>query len=112
MSHIVAGRFDNPLEADAALADLHRSGFRAGEYESFYVTPPGQHASYPIGGDSHSDAGARWAGWGALAGAGLGAVIGAIIGAIVTGGENVTAVLLGAGLCAYVGSFIGTMSKV
>ncbi|MGE5640727.1 MAG: hypothetical protein ACM30H_11605 [Clostridia bacterium] len=112
MSHIVAARFENPLEADAALAELPRAGFRIGEYESFYVTPPGQHGTMPIGGDSHSDAGARWAHWGAVAGALIGAIAGAVLGAVVTGGENLIAVLLAAGLGAYIGSFIGTMSKV
>ena len=112
MSHIVAGRFDNPIEADAALVDLQRAGFRVGEYESFYVTPPGQHARLSIGGDVHSDAGSRFAGWGAIAGAAIGAVVGAVLGAVVTGGENLIVVLLAAGLGAYVGSFVGTMSKV
>ncbi len=109
MSRIVAGRFDNPLEADAALAELARTGFRSGEYESFYVTPPGQHGTFPLGGDADSDAGAVKAGWGGLIGAGLGAVAGAIIMAVVTGGQTLIPVLLGAGICAYVGSFIGSV---
>ncbi|MBV8032113.1 MAG: hypothetical protein JO035_11445 [Betaproteobacteria bacterium] len=112
MSRIVAGRFENPLAADAALADLQRAGFRNGEYESFYVTPPGQHGAHPIGGDSHSDAGARTAGLGAVAGAVLGALAGAIVAAVATGGEQIIPVLLAAGLCAYVGSFMGTVLKL
>lgn len=111
MSHIVAARFDNPLEADAALADLQRAGFRSGEYESFYVAPPGQHAATPIGGDSHSDAGARFAGWGAAGGAVLGALVLAILAAVVTGGQNLIAVLLAGGVGAYVGSFMGGMLR-
>src|SRR3954470_20479780 len=109
MSRIVAARFENPLEADAALAELQRVGFRVGEFESFYVAPPGQHARYPIGGDSDSDEGSKKAHWGAALGAGLGAAIGAVIGAVITGGHGIVAILLGAGLCAYIGSFIGTM---
>ncbi len=111
MSRIVAGRFENPLEADAALAELGHIGFRTGEYESFYVTPPGQHGTFPVGGDSHSDAGAVKAGWGALAGAALGALAGAIIMAVVTGGQSLVPILLGAGICAYVGSFIGSIAQ-
>ena len=112
MSKIVAGRFQNTVEADAALAALQREGFRSGEFESFYVGPPGQNAEFPIGGDQHADRGARKASWGAVAGAALGAVIGAAAGAVTSGEFGVVAILLGAGLGAYIGSFAGSMSKM
>jgi hypothetical protein len=112
MSKIVAGRFKNTVDADAALAALQREGFRSGEYESFYVGPPGQNAEFPIGGDEHADRGARKASWGAVAGAGLGAIIGAAAGAVTSGDYGVVAILLGAGLGAYIGSFAGSMSKM
>jgi hypothetical protein len=112
MSHIVAGRFENTLEADAALADLQRAGFRSGEFESFYVPPPGQHGTFPIGGDSHSDAGAKKAGHGAVLGAAAGALAGAGIGALAFNELGIVGVLLAAGLGAYIGSFAGTMSKL
>src|SRR2546423_5836848 len=103
MSHIVAARFDNPLEADAALADLARAGFRSGEYESFYVPPPGQHGAFPIGGDTHSDAGAKKAGMGGALGAVIGALLGALVGMLVARQFGVVAILLAAGLGAYIG---------
>jgi hypothetical protein len=78
MSRIVAGRFDRSIDADATLAELQRSGFRSGEYESFYVPPPGQHGSLPLGGDAHSDAGSRKAGWGTALGAYIGSFAGGI----------------------------------
>jgi hypothetical protein len=112
MSRIVAGRFENPLEADAALADLQRAGFRSGEFESFYVTPPGQHGTFPIGGDSHSDAGARQAGRGAVLGAVIGALAGAALGALAFNEFGIVGVLLAAGLGAYIGSFAGTMARL
>ena len=112
MSRIIAGRFERSVDADAAMAALHSEGFRSGEYESFYVAPPGQNATYPIGGDEHADRGARKAGWGAAAGAGLGAVIGAAAGAVTSMEFGLVAILLGAGLGAYVGSFAGSMSKM
>jgi hypothetical protein len=112
MSKIVAARFERSIDADAALAALQREGFRSGEYESFYVPPPGQHAAYPIGGDSHSDAGARTAGGGAVVGALVGALAGAVIAAVVTTASNLPAILIAAGLGAYVGSFAGTMSRL
>ena len=112
MSRIVAGRFKNTVDADAALAALAREGFRSGEYESFYVGPPGQNQRLPAGGDQYADRGARKGGWGAAAGAGLGAVIGAAAGAVTSSEYGVVAILLGAGLGAYIGSFAGTMSKM
>jgi hypothetical protein len=112
MSRIVAGRFERSIDADAALAALQREGFRSGEYESFYVPPPGQHSTYPIGGDAHSDAGATKAGWGALVGAGIGAFAGLVIASVMTVATNIIAMLLAAGLGAYIGSFIGTMAKL
>jgi hypothetical protein len=112
MSRIVAGRFRTTVDAEAALAALQREGFRSGEYESFYVAPPGQNQQLPIGGDEHADRGARKAGWGAAAGAGLGAVIGAAAGAVTSMEYGVVAILLGAGLGAYIGSFAGSMSKM
>jgi hypothetical protein len=112
MSRIVAGRFKNSVEADAAMAALQREGFRSGEYESFYVAPPGQNQQLPTGGDEHADRGARKAGWGAVAGAVVGAIIGAGAGALTSAEYGVVAILLGAGLGAYVGSFAGSMSRM
>jgi hypothetical protein len=112
MSKIVAGRFDRSIDADAALAALQREGFRSGEYESFYVPPPGQNQKTPLGGDSYSDAGAKKAGIGGGTGALIGAGIGGAAGAIAAGEFGVIAILLGAGLGAYIGSFAGSMSKM
>ena|SRR5256885_80727 len=112
MSRIVAGRFERSLDADAALLNLEREGFLRGEVSSFYVAPPGQHAAYPLGGDSHSDAGSRHAGWGAVIGAVAGAAVGLVIGSLATAAYGPVAALIGAGLGAYIGSFIGAMKKV
>lgn len=112
MSRIVAGQFDNAIDGDAAIAALHKQGFRSGEYESFYVPPPGQHAAYPLGGDSASDAGSRTAGRGAVAGALIGAATGVVIAALLTSASNIVAILIAGGLGAYVGSFAGTLSRL
>ena len=111
MSRIVAGRFDNSIDADAALGELPRAGFRSGEYESFYVSPPGQHDLHPLGGDAHSDAGARRAGWGAAVGAAVGAGIGLVVGTLFAAHYGVLVVLFAAGFGAYVGSLVGGMVK-
>ncbi len=44
MSRIICGIFDRSLDADAALEELKREGFRRSEVDAFYVSPPGQHA--------------------------------------------------------------------
>jgi hypothetical protein len=112
MSRIVAARFQNPLEADAAMADLLKTGFRSGEYESFYVTPPGQHGAFPVGGDAHSDAGARKAGYGGLVGALIGAAAGAAAGALFSRQFGIIVILIAGALGAYLGAFAGSMSKL
>jgi hypothetical protein len=112
MSHIVAGRFDNTVDADHALASLQRAGFRSGEYESFYVSPPGQHGSLPIGGDSHSDAGSKKAGVGALLGAVVGAAIGVGMGTFIMNDLGLVGLFLGTIMGAYLGSFAGGVAKM
>ena len=112
MSRIVAGRFDRSLDADAAVLNLQREGFAAGEVSSFYVAPPGQHDAHRLGGDSDSDAGSTRAGWGAIIGAVAGAAIGLVLGSLASAAYGPLAALIAAGLGAYVGSFIGAMANV
>lgn len=76
MSKIIAGRFDATLDADAAVERLKREGFAREELDCFYVSPPGQHDMTAVGGDTHSSAGSRFAGVGAI----LGAVAGGLLG--------------------------------
>jgi hypothetical protein len=77
MARIICGIFDTTVNADAALEELKREGFQRSEVDAFYVSPPGQHAMMPLGGDSpHASEGSRTAG----IGAGLGAAIGALVG--------------------------------
>ena len=112
MSKIVAGRFDEMSGAESVLQALPAAGFQRSEFESFYVTPPGQHATYPIGGDVHSDEGARHAGKGAIGGAIAGGAVGlaAGIAAFLIFGQLIV-ILAGLGLGAYVGSLVGALSK-
>jgi len=112
MSIIVAGRFDDSAGAEAVLRALPSEGFQRSEFQSFFVTPPGQHAMYPVGGDAHSDEGARHAGAGAIKGAAAGAAIGMAAGiAAFLILDQLIAVLAGIGLGAYVGSLVGALSK-
>ena len=113
MSKIIAGRFDAAVDADAAIEALHREGFARDEIDSFYVSPAGQNAMAPLGGDApRASAGSRFAGFGAVAGALAGAVLGALVGLALDSRYGAVAVLFAAGVGAYLGSFIGTVRKV
>ena len=106
MSKIVAGRFDRSLDADAVLEALKREGFSRHEVDAFYVSPPGQNAMTPVGGDApHSSEGSRKAGMGAVVGAGVGLAVGLVIGSLI----GAHAVLFACALGALVGAFGGGM---
>ena len=72
---------------------------------SFHNNPPGQHGTFPIGGDEHADPEARGVGKRAAAGAGIGAGIGAGVGAAVGGPLGAAA---GTGVGAFAGALAGT----
>jgi hypothetical protein len=113
MSRIICGMFDRTVDADSALDAFKREGFQRSEVDAFYVSPPGQHAMTPLGGDApHSSEGSKSAGIGAGVGAAIGAVIGAAAGWLVSGDLGLVVIPLGAGLGAYLGSFAGTMARV
>src|SRR5262245_45112065 len=119
MARIICGHFEESVKADSALQALLGAGFARAEIDSFYTPPPGQNALHPLGGDVHSDAGARKAGGGAALGAAIGAAIGALLalGAIRVGllpASDFTpfSILFAAALGAYVGSFGGAMLKM
>jgi len=112
MAKIVAGRFHELGAAQAALSALPGEGFERAEFQLFFVTPPGQHATFPIGGDAYSDEGAKEAGGGALRGVLIGGAIGLVAGmaAYIVFNQLIT-ILAGIGLGAYVGSLIGALFK-
>lgn len=113
MSRIICGMFDQTVDADAALDAFKHEGFQRAEVDAFYVSPPGQHAMTPVGGDApHSSEGSKSAGVGAGIGAAIGAVIGAAAGWLVSGELGLVIIPLGAGLGAYIGSFAGSMARV
>lgn len=83
MSRIVAARFDTFDEAQAATRALRSNLIVPDEVDVMYVTPPGQHAQFPVGGDELADKGARKSTMGAVAGAVVGGGAGAVVGASV-----------------------------
>ena len=61
MTPIIAGRFKQESRAVEAAAALRRSGFGAKDVTVFLVSPPGQDAADPIGGDCDAAPSARHA---------------------------------------------------
>ena len=50
MAQLITGRFEDIEQVKRAIAAAAEAGFERRDYGVFYVTPPGQHGSYPIGG--------------------------------------------------------------
>ena len=114
MSNIIAGIVETEEAAERALTALQAQGFGNDDITTFYLNPPGQHATYPIGGDSHHDEGTKRAGKTAAAGAAVGGVTGLAIGTAVAAatdsGLGAMAAIAGAGVGAYVGSLAGGLT--
>ena len=114
MSTIIAGRFETQAAAESALRALADAGFQRDEYGSFYLTAPGQHSTYPIGGDAHHDEGAKHAGNTAAAGGAIGAAtglaLGTAVGAALEPSMAAVGAMAGAGVGAYTGSLVGGLS--
>ncbi|MFM0736198.1 hypothetical protein PQQ51_02980 [Paraburkholderia xenovorans] len=113
MSLIVAARFTTFPAAEEAAQKLFNAGFVEEDVTLFFVNPRGQHARYPIGGDTHTDAGSKNAPKGAGLGVTLGAVAGAVVGVGIFAAFSAPLIvsLIAAGVGAYVGSLVGAMSR-
>ena len=105
MAQIIAGTYDTANRAGAAMRALLAAGVPHHCLASFHNNPPGQHGTFPIGGDEHADPEARGVGKRAAAGAGIGAGIGAGVGAAVGG---VLGAAAGTGVGALAGALAGT----
>jgi hypothetical protein len=81
MAIIIAGGFENVVEAQDAMARLRSAGVGEDSICEFAVNAPGQHDRTPIGGDRAESPGALTAGSEAVKGGALGAVAGAGVGA-------------------------------
>lgn len=112
MTPIIAGRFEQNSAAQAAASLLHRRGFAADDVTVFFVNPPGQHATFPIGGDRDASPGAKHAQSGALKGAAVGGVVGAGVGLVAAPLLGPAAAVAGAGVGAYAGSLVGALGEM
>src|SRR5579859_5090497 len=106
MTTIIAGMFDTIDKAQSAMDRLLDGEFARQDVCSFANNPPGQHATFPIGGDEDEDPGAAHADTQAGKGAAIGLGTGAAIGAVTAGPPGAA---VGAGIGAYVGSLVGAL---
>ena len=106
MTTIIAGMFDTIDKAQSAVDSLLDGDFGRQDVCSFANNPPGQHATFPIGGDEDEDPGAVHADTQAGKGAAIGLGTGAAIGAVTAGPPGAA---VGAGIGAYVGSLVGAL---
>jgi hypothetical protein len=113
MARIVAAHLSQAADAEAVMKALSSQGFKRSEFQSFYVNPEGQHGLYPIGGDAHSDEGAKQAGRGTLYGAILGGLAGAVAGyGASLAFNNAYIIVAGAAVGAYTGSLFGALYRM
>lgn len=106
MDTIIAGRFDTWEEAEAAALALFSDAHIDREYLcTFYVGPPGQHATYPIGGDQDTDPDAEEAPNKGVKGGAIGAGLAGLAALPAGPVAAATAAMVGA----YTGSFLGSL---
>lgn len=108
VSTIIAGRFLQQTEIDHTIEELVRAGFARDRISSFYVNPPGQHDSYPIGGDHAVSPGAHESDKGVAMGAATGAAVGLAAAPFLGPVGAVTGGLVGA----HVGGLVGSLSQM
>lgn len=112
MSTIIAASFEQQATALHAIEELQQAGFSPDHVSSFYVTPPGQHSTYYLGGDHDKSPGAEDSSKGTFVGVAAGGGIGAVLGAAATPIFGLVGPAVGAMLGAYVGSLIGPMNQM
>ena len=109
---IVVAQFDDFESAQAARTDLRALGVGEADTEVFQLNAPGQHDAYPIGGDQHTDEGARGGERGAGSGAAVGAAAGLAVGAAAVPVVGPLAAVAGVAAGAYVGSLRGAVGTM
>ena len=112
MTPIIAGRFEQEAQATYAAEALRQRGFAAEDVTIFYLNPPGQHATFPVGGDRNKSHGAADAHSGALKGAAIGGIVGLGVGAAAAPLVGPAGAIAGAGAGAYVGSLAGALGDM
>jgi hypothetical protein len=111
MTPIIAGRFEQQTQAEHAVSALKGEGFAEDDITVFYVTPPGQHGTFPIGGDREASPGATHTHIGAIKGAAVGTAVGLGVGLAAAPLVGPAATVVGAGAGAYAGSLLGGLGN-
>ena len=112
MSNIIAGRFIEQSQMEAAREEALRAGFAEEQVTSFFVNPPGQHDLTPIGGDEIESHGAGHSGHGISRGGLSGGAVGAAVGAATIPVLGPVGPLVGALVGAHVGDLAGSLSEM
>jgi hypothetical protein len=112
MATIIAGRFTQQDQVEQASAQLAQAGFQEDLLSSFFVTPPGQHDRYEMGGDHAISTGAEHSPHGIVVGAATGGTIGAVAGIAASPLLGPVGVAAGALVGAHVGSLVGSLSNM
>lgn len=110
---IIAGQVETQERADQLMAELRERGVALADMQAFYVTPPGQRAQFPIGGDQYADEAAKEAPKGQAAGAAMGAAAGLVAGGVAAVAVPPLAPVIVAGVTgvgALAGSIAGAVS--
>ncbi len=114
MATIIAARVETQQRADDLMAQLQSRGVVASDMQAFFVNPPGQHGTYPIGGDMDADTGTQGSSLGqasgVAAGAAAGLAAGAVAGAVIPPLAPIIAVAM-AGVGAHVGGMAGALAS-
>lgn len=108
VSTIIAGRFQQQTQIEHTIEELVRAGFARDRISAFYVNPPGQHDSYPIGGDHAVSPGAHESDKGIAMGTATGAAVGAAATSFLGPVGTITGGLVGA----HVGNLVGSLSQM
>lgn len=112
MSTIIAGRFEEQSEIEVAVTTLRAAGFPADQISSFYLSPPGQHARYALGGDHNISTGAEASVKGTAAGTTGGGLVGAAIGAATTPLTGPLGAVAGGLVGAHIGNLVGALGTM
>ncbi len=112
MSTIIAGRFEEQAEIEAAVSALRSAGFPANQISSFFLSPAGQHARFSIGGDRDVSPGAEDSAKGTAAGTTGGGLVGAAIGAVTTPLTGPLGAVTGGLVGAHIGNLVGALGKM
>jgi len=112
MTTIIAGMFEQRSDSDNAITRLRDAGFPHDQISAFYVSPPGQHDTYPVGGDQDRSPGAEDSAQGTAVGSAAGGAVGVIIGSATAPVSGPIGALAGGLVGAHIGNLVGALGMM